>query len=250
VSVTPIAPFGFRQIKCGIERFSGYSLPRHRHFQPYATVVLEGCFEQAGYAGRIRATAGDILIHPALDCHSNNVVSASVRLVRLNWSDHSGNGAFHRLGDIDEIARVAEKDPQDAAFLLEACLATSLCEPAGRGNDWPDALAQALRHNPSFEIGEWAQENDLALETVSRGFKMAYGVPPTIFRAELRARSAWLRITRGSEPLCAVAARSGFSDQSHMTRWISRISGSPPSVWRDRQRGKQGERETAGFLGS
>ena len=248
--MTPLDTFSFRQIKCGIERFPGYSLPRHRHLQPYATVVLEGCFEQAGYAGRIRATAGDILIHPALDCHANNIVSSSVRLVRLNWSDSSGSGAFYRLGDIDEIARVAEKDPQDAAVLLESCVASSSRESAERRNDWPDVLAQALRHNASLEIGEWAQENDLALETVSRGFRMAYGVPPTIFRAELRARSAWLRITRGSEPLCAVASQSGFADQSHMTRWISRISGSPPSVWRERQRGRQGERETERLLRS
>jgi AraC-like DNA-binding protein len=176
------------------------------------------------------------LIHPALDCHANNLVSSSVRLVRLNWVDRSGNGAFYHLNDIDEIARVAERDPQGAALLLESYVGTTLPEPFGRRNDWPDLLAKALRHNASLEIGTWAQENDLALETVSRGFKMTYGVPPTIFRAELRARAAWLRITRSLEPLCAVAAKSGFADQSHMTRWIHRISGSPPSVWRQSQK--------------
>ena len=62
----------FRQITPGIDTFrSTFSLPRHRHLHPYATVVLAGCFEESGYNGRIQAAAGDVLIHSALDCHGN-----------------------------------------------------------------------------------------------------------------------------------------------------------------------------------
>jgi AraC-like DNA-binding protein len=83
-----------------------------------------------------------------------------------------------------------------------------------------------------MEIGVWAELNDLARETVSRGFAAAYGIAPSVLRAELRARSAWLRITRGSDTLCRIAADTDFADQAHMTRWIRRITGAPPTAWR------------------
>ena len=89
-----------------------------------------------------------------------------------------------------------------------------------------------LARNASTEIGTWAEVNGLARETVSRGFAVAYGIAPSVLRAELRARTAWLRITRGSDCLCRIAADTGFADQAHMTRWIHRMTGAPPAVWR------------------
>lgn len=223
----------FRRITPGIETLaSSFSLPRHRHLRAYATVVLAGCFEESGYVGRIRATAGDVLIHPALDCHANQMVSAGVKLIRLEWSDTNGAGGLYRLNEVDELARTAEKDVRDAALLLQHTLKKSCPPPPGRRNDWPDLLAETLAQNTSTEIGVWAQTNGLARETVSRGFAAAYGIAPAVFRAELRTREAWLRITRGSDGLCAIAAETGFADQAHMTRWIHRVTGAPPAAWR------------------
>ena len=223
----------FRQITPGIETIPfTFSLPRHRHLGAYATVVLAGSFEESGYVGRIRATAGDVLIHPALDCHANRKLSASVRLIRLDWSDTSGIGGLYHVDDVDELARTAERDVIEAARLLERTLHESGFPSPGQRNDWPDLLLVALAEDASTGIGDWAEANGLARETVSRGFAAAYEVVPSVLRAELRARSAWLRITRGSDPLSTVAADTGFADQAHMTRWIRRITGAPPASWR------------------
>ena len=223
----------FRRITPGIETFrSSFSLPRHRHLRPYATVVLAGTLEESGYVGRLVATTGDVLIHPALDCHANQMVSAGVKLMRLAWSDTSAIGALYRLDEVDTLARTAEKDVAEAALLLEHFLQKRWSPPPGRKNDWPDVLAQHLARNTSMEIGAWAEANGLARETVSRGFALAYGIAPAVFRAETRARAAWLRVTRGSDCLCAIAAETGFADQAHMTRWVHRITGAPPAAWR------------------
>jgi AraC-like DNA-binding protein len=222
----------FRHITPGIETLpSSFSLPRHRHLRAYASVVLAGSFEESGYVGRILTTAGDVLIHPALDCHANRMVSAGVKLIRLEWSD-SGIGGLYHLDDVDELAQAAEKDVVEATLLLEQALQKKSLPSPGRRNDWPDLLLVDLAKNASTEIGVWAEVNGLARETVSRGFAAAYGVAPSVLRAELRARSAWLRITRGSDCLCRIAADTGFADQAHMTRWIHRITGAPPAVWR------------------
>jgi AraC-like DNA-binding protein len=223
----------FRSITPGIDTLpSSFSLPRHRHLHAYATVVLAGCFEESGYNGRIHATAGDVLIHPALDCHANQMVSAGVKLIRLNWLDTSGIGGLYHLDEVDELARTAEKDVIEATHLLKRALRDKRVPSPGQRNDWPDLLLADLAKNASTEIGVWAEVNGLARETVSRGFAVAYGTAPSILRAELRARLAWLLITRGSECLCRIAADTGFADQAHMTRWIHRITGAPPAAWR------------------
>jgi AraC-like DNA-binding protein len=223
----------FRRITPGIETLPcSFSLPRHRHLRAYATVVLAGSFEESGYVGRILATPGDVLIHPALDCHANQMISAGVKLIRLDWSDSSGIGGLYHLDQVDELARAAEKDVREAAFLLERCLQGQKVTSPGRQNDWPDLLLGALNEDVSIEIGGWAESNGLARETVSRGFAAAYGAAPSLMRAELRARTAWLRITRGSDCLCKIAADTGFADQAHMTRWIHRITGATPAAWR------------------
>lgn len=223
----------FRSIVPGIETLPcSFSLPRHRHLHAYATVVLAGCFEECGYSGRINATAGDVLIHAALDCHGNQMISAGVKLIRLNWVDSTGVGGLFRLDDVDEIARIAEKDIRQATFLLDRALQENCWHSRGQKNDWPDMLLADLAQDASIEIGNWAERNGLARETVSRGFSSAYGVAPSSLRAELRARSAWLRITRGSEHLCRIAAETGFADQAHMTRWVHRITGAAPGIWR------------------
>jgi AraC-like DNA-binding protein len=223
----------FRHITPGIETLPcSFSLPRHRHLRSYATVVLAGSFEEAGYNGRVRATAGDVLIHPELDCHANRMVSAGVTLIRLGWPDVSGVGGLYHLDDVDELARTAEKDVVEATLLLQLILRKTRMPSPGQRNDWPDLLLLDLAKNASTEIGEWAEVNGLARETVSRGFVAAYGIAPSVLRAELRACRAWMRITRGSDCLCRIAADTGFADQAHMTRWIHRITGAPPATWR------------------
>jgi len=223
----------FRLITTGIDTLpSSFSLPRHRHLRAYATVVLAGSFEESGYAGRISAAAGDVLIHPALDCHANQMISAGVKLIRLDWPDTTGVGGLYHLDEVDEIARTAEKDCVQATLLLEETLQKNSSPSPRVRNDWPDLLLGILCKDASTEIGAWAEGNGLARETVSRGFAAAYGAGPSIFRVELRTRAAWLRITRGSDRLCQIAADTGFADQAHMTRWIHNITGSTPAFWR------------------
>src|SRR5215470_3887145 len=218
----------FRSITPGIETVaSSFSLPRHRHFHAYATIVLAGSFEESGYSGRIRATVGDVLIHAALDCHANRVVVSGLKLVRLEWRDLTGAGGLYRLDNVDELARTAEKDIEEASRLLERCLLKEKAPSAGQQNDWPDLLLSDLATDNATEIGEWAETNGLARETVSRGFAAAYGIAPSTLRAELRARAAWLRVATGLDSLCQIAIETGFSDQAHMTRWIHRITGAP-----------------------
>lgn len=233
----------FRGTRAGIETLPGrFDLPRHRHLRAYATVVLAGQFEESGYVGRIRASAGDVLIHPALDCHANQMVTSGVTLIRLDWPDLSNpdlsnpdlsnTGGLYRVDQVDALARLAEKDVVEATQCLDGLLRAGQPPTPGQRRDWPDLLAADLARDATIEVGAWADAQGLARETVSRGFAAAYGTVPIVFRAELRARAAWLRITRGTDRLSTIAADTGFADQAHMTRWIQRLTGATPTAWR------------------
>ena|ERR1700730_14734721 len=177
----------FRRITSGIETLPAkFRLPRHRHLRGYATVVLAGRFEESGYLGRLCASAGDVLIHPALDCHANEMVSAGVKLIRLHWSDAHSPGGLYGVEEVDALARAAEKDPRVAAVLLRELLkiTSASCTWTKKrlaGHIGGGVGSRAIDQDWSLGSGQRLESG-----TVSRGFGSAYGVTPKLFRAELR----------------------------------------------------------------
>jgi AraC-like DNA-binding protein len=193
-----------------------------------ATVVLAGAFVEASFAGRAAARAGEVLLHGRFDCHSNwGEWRGRLQILRLPWLDDDVEGHF-RIRDPDAIVRIAEHDPREATEALRA-----LVEPTpGGATDWPEMLAHALARDPSLPLRAWASEKGLAPETISRGFKKAFGVSPKRFRLEVRARRAWNGIVRSKRPLTTLAHELAFADLAHMSRSVSLFTGASPSAWR------------------
>ena len=226
------AEASLRRIRPGFDAVpSGADMPRHRHFDAYAIVVVAGRFEQVNYAGRLIARTGDILVQPTLDCHANYMVSAGAEILRLHWPFESGAGGVHALRDADAIIRIAERDPHAAS--LEAFGEVSECGlRRGELRDWPDLLAADLAGGQLNGLIDWAHSHGLARETVSRGFTKAYEVSPAAFRLEVRARRAWVLAVTTRDRLADIAAETGFADQAHMTRSIKSLTGASPKAWR------------------
>jgi AraC-like DNA-binding protein len=67
--------------------------------------------------------------------------------------------------------------------------------------------------------------------TVYRAFTSAYGMAPSDYQRQLRLRTARRLLTQG-HPISEVAARTGFADQAHLTRWFSRYYGITPGGYR------------------
>ncbi|MDL4774590.1 helix-turn-helix transcriptional regulator [Actinomadura xylanilytica] len=64
-----------------------------------------------------------------------------------------------------------------------------------------------------------------------RAFRQVHGMAPSDYQRQLRLRAAQRLLARG-EPIGAVAARTGFADQSHLTRWFVRCFGITPGAYR------------------
>jgi AraC-like DNA-binding protein len=204
-------------------------LPRHRHAPSYAALVLSGGYEEAGDRGRLRAQAGDIVLHGAFEAHLNRYDSPGSEVLSLALPALMEPVAnLLQAADPEMIVRLAERDAREAvAFLLE----TSKPLPC-RIADWPDELAHALAHDPHLRLQDWACEQGLADATVSRGFRQVFGISPSAYRAQIRGRMAWQRSSGSTDQLASVALDSGFCDQAHMTRTVRDLTGQTPGAWR------------------
>ena len=213
----------------GVEKLeSAPTLPRHRHAAGYASVVLVGSFEEAGFAGRSAVCPGDVLLHAPFDCHAYWRVSRWVpQILRLPWSKSPLEGRF-RIPDPDKLARLAEGDLMDAMEQLQE----DLIPVPPQELHWTERLAQALRFEKVPRLDSWAESEHLTPETISRGFHRAFGVSPKVFRIESRARLAWNLLLRSPSPLISIAHELGFADQAHLSRTISALTGEPPTYWR------------------
>jgi AraC-like DNA-binding protein len=122
--------------------------------------------------------------------------------------------------------------------LLE--LARALCDAdalGGRRRPSPTRPARRAR-----EVLHDRLSDDLGLEELtrlagaqdryqlSRAFKAAFGAPPHRYLVQLRLNEARRRLARGEAP-AAVAAETGFADQSHLGRWFRRAFGQTPAAY-------------------
>jgi len=210
-------------------RLAAADIARHYHQQPYATLILEGGYEEAGDQGRFRVSAGDVLLHPAFSAHQDHV--GAVRTIVLDLAlpfDGRKWPALARLKNPDQVIRSASRDAREAQeLLLEDLMPVVAAE-----HDEADQLAGILTADPSTAIGDWASDHGYCRESLSRCFTLLYGIDSARFRVEARTRLAWRQIVSTDEPLAQIASASGFADQAHMTRSIGRLTGRSPKAWR------------------
>lgn len=204
-------------------------IARHRHETPYATVLLSGSYEEAGDAGRVIASAGEVLLHAPFSCHRNHILHRQTRVIDLPLPfDGHRWPARARIADPDAIVVLCERDPAAAV----ACLIEQIEPLEIAGESSAERLAFALNDNPTMAIGEWAQERGLSREHLSRQFRAAFGVSAASYRMENRAREAWFSIVNSRDSLAMVAVDAGFADQAHMARAIHCLTGRTPGQWR------------------
>lgn len=203
------------------------SVPRHCHAGAYVDVVLSGGFEESGSSGRFRVRAGDVLIHDRFHAHLNRFERHDTQILSFILPGVAAF-PFGRVADVDAIARLSERDAPAVAELV----GEQLVERAMPEEDWPDLLAKAMLADPNLRLDRWADAHGLSAETLSRGFGRVFAATPAAFRAEARARKAFVRITETMAPLAEIAIEAGFADQAHMTRAIKALTGVSPRLWR------------------
>ena len=206
---------------------------RHCHDDAFVAVVLEGGYQEAGDEGRWNVRPGDALIHHAYESHLDRFEARGARVLVLDLPAPLAATTIvrGRVADPDSLVRLAERDGRAASALFGEMFVAA----APAALDWPDMLADDLRRLDPFALADWADDKGVRPETLSRGFRSAYGCTPKSYRADVRARAAFAAARLGGESFIDIAHRLHFTDQAHMTHAVAGLTGAPPGWWRRRQ---------------
>ena len=100
---------------------------------------------------------------------------------------------------------------------------------AGRMDRVRTMLLDRLDENVTLE--ELAQSAGMSPFHLLRSFEQRYGLPPHLYRIQQRIGLARTRLSAGLA-IADIAASTGFTDQSHLTRWFKRFVGTTPAAYR------------------
>ena len=145
-----------------------------------------------------------------LDVHST---------LRETSAAHASAGLASTAGSIAGLAH------ESLLALRGAAAATAVPERIGRVRGYID---QHLQRRISLE--ELAAVADMSRFALVRAFGDAMGVSPYAYCMQRRLDHA-RRLLGSGEPIARTAARLGFGDQSHLTRWFLRVVGVTPGEY-------------------
>jgi AraC-like DNA-binding protein len=245
----------------GIERvearFGGPAFSLHRH-DTYALGITTSGVQEFRYRGARRICLPGQLhfLHPD-ELHDGGPATASGFGYRILYVEPAAVGAalggrpLPFAGEPVHDARPAMAglvglledidEPLDelAAAGAAAAVADALESAAGRadaGGAIDTAAVTAVREHlaahPAVETRAADLERIAGIDrwAIARQFRRAFGTSPDRYRRMRRLAVARHAIAAG-EPLAAVAAETGFADQSHMTRHFTRAYGLTPGRW-------------------
>jgi len=91
--------------------------------------------------------------------------------------------------------------------------------------------------NQDITLADLARVAELSVYHFTRKFRSQYGSPPHAYVMRKRIERAMHQLANSTIPLKAVAANSGFADQSHMTRLFRKLLHATPAEYRKSRTG-------------
>ena len=156
------------------------------------------------------------------------------------------NGVLHDVRLAAQIAGLHRllENGQSSALEREHHFEQILIRLIKRHTQQPAIAASSLENNTVTLIRDYIESHyrqDISGEELSRAthlsrfhlnrvFCQATGIPPYAYLRQVRIRQAKKLLAEG-QSIANVAAQSGFTDQSHLTRWFKRLCGFTPGEY-------------------
>ena len=238
---------------------ANFSATLRRHlvcFQVTPQVRLE-C-RMAGQALRHEPPAGSLAIFPAgIDCAAEAEGSVEALLVVIDPGQLALAAAEESALEAELVARMSGQDQalydlahslasesvagypngplywnELASGFIDNLVARHTAEPGrpGRGRLGKAVLARIKDHvlahlDEALDVGRLAEVAGRSPFHFSRVFTRAVGMTPHRYVVHLRLERAIALVRDGRAGLAEAAARTGFADQSHLSRWVRRVHG-------------------------
>ncbi len=216
-------PAGVGLVEVGLVRGCDVALPTHFHEEDQITFVLSGRRRLVvGGELNVVGPGQGVVILAGTPHHSRFEPEEDVVCINLYAAPGSFAGgdlvsdlgrSWRKKRDLrwTDLAGIMEGQRRPASTVRPPC-------PLTRVEAWPsvrDAAAQA----------------GMSREGFSRKFRKLHGVSPHAFWHLAMLNDA-RRLLRSGQPIAAVAADAGFSDQSHLGRCFRRAFGVTPGHFR------------------
>jgi len=216
-------PTGGRVIELGTVRGLDVALPVHFHEEDQVTFVLSGQRRFVIDGELFRIVPGQGMHIPARTPHHSLSEPSEVVCINIYTSARAYAARDLISGLARHWRRTGRIGWPDLAMIAEDhnCFPESVPPPAG-----------GLVGTASWEtVRQAAQCAGMSREGFSRQFRKRHGVPPHAFWLLEKLNDA-RRLLRTGEAIAAVAAETGFSDQSHLGRCFRRAFGVTPGRYR------------------
>jgi AraC family transcriptional regulator len=237
-------------------------LPPHAHLHATLNVVLEGRYGEAVERGGLQTHGPATLIaKPAGILHRNQLGTAPAEclVIELIPDTRANDSTTTMLFPQEVVQRSApiaayagrlrvELTAGDdlSPFAVEALVEELLAEvartsvpPPDSGPRWLDRARDLLHEEPGLRsLRDLAARVKLHPIYVARAFRARFGSSVGEYARTLRVERARRLLHHTNLGLCEVAARAGYSDQSHLTRDFRRAFHRSPGSYRKLLRGR------------
>lgn len=225
----PTAPWLYRRsatqeiVELAMIHGSEVALPTHFHDEDQITFVLSGQRRFRIGGGLIELCPGQGVFIKAGTPHSSLPEPEGV--ICFNAYLRAGGSRLSRL--VEEMARHWHKEGYFSLVDL-AGMVRAHRQGAADGASVSSTVSPLCAQGTICDAAERAR---MSREGFSRSFRRTHGVPPSVFRSMTKLNKARLLLRAGT-PLAAVAAETGFADQSHLGRCFRRAFGVTPGHYR------------------
>jgi len=232
-------------------------LSRHRHERAYISIALRGFYTERCGSTEWECEMGQAIFHTPAESHSNRFYAQGGRLLNLellphfvtHLKDHGidtgsrsrfastycmrlGLGLQREAASPDPISELAIEGL--GMELLAEVLRQRAQAPVRRGSDWLEKVTGILhdRFREPVTLTELANHVQIHPVHLARAFRMHHRCSVGDYLRKLRIEAACHELLNSETPLVEIAARVGFSDQSHLCRILKRYTGMSPLQFR------------------
>lgn len=235
---------------------SGLRIPSHFHPRACVSVVLSGRYLQRFPSRAFDCPSGGVIAKPAEERHADEWLAPRSRhvIIEPDTRHHEALGPVRGLVDGIRHTRSAAAltlgrridrelgDPDDLTPLAVESLVLELLVVLQRETDaardeppaWllrtRDRLHDSFRDPPG--VDDLAADAGVHPSHLSRTFSRYFGTSLGAYQRGVRLEAAKAALATTSDPIAAIAVRTGFSDQSHLTRQLRAATGLTPAAFR------------------
>ena len=235
---------------------AGQVVSEHRHESAYVTLVLQGAYRESIGGQRVECRAGDMLFHPAGSLHGDEFEDRPAVLLSIELDDSWIDSSLGRIASeahaktskglrplMDRLWIEMHRTDQDSDLVIEALLvdllsAHSRSASAVEPGRWPPWLPEALdlfrdrACMASVGLSAFAKEIGVHPSHLARVVRSHTGCTVGDWVRGERLRRATESLASSDESVASIAARHGFTDESHLHRVLKRAVHLSPGAYR------------------